>query len=52
MHKSIRNIMPRVVYNRLLGGWYVVRGAAQTPMSGKFATKADALAYLNRRNAA
>jgi hypothetical protein len=49
MHKSIRNIMPRVVYNRLLGGWYVVRGAHQTPMSGRFDTKADATAWLARR---
>jgi hypothetical protein len=39
----------KVVYNRLLGGWYVVRGPHQTPLAGPFETKADALAYLNRK---
>ena len=36
----------RIVYNKLLGGWYVVRGPHQTPLSGKFATKAEAQASL------
>lgn len=39
----------RVVFNRLLGGWFVVRGPHQTPLSGRFASKAEALAYLNRK---
>lgn len=39
----------RIVYNKLLGGWYVVRGPHQTPLSGRFATKAEAEAYLARR---
>lgn len=44
--------MPKVVYNRILGGWYVVRGPHQTPLSGRFDSKAEALAYLNRRKGA
>jgi hypothetical protein len=36
----------RIVYNRLLGGWYVVRGPHQTPLNGKFDTKAEAEAWL------
>ncbi len=40
--------MVRIVHNKLLGGWFVVRGPHQTPLSGKFATKAEAKASLNR----
>jgi len=40
----------KVVYNGLLGGWYIVRGAHQTPISGRFDTKEAALAHLRRRN--
>jgi hypothetical protein len=39
----------RIVYNRLLGGWFVVRGPHQTPLSGKFATKQEAQASLEKR---
>ena len=39
----------RIVFNRLLGGWYVVRGPHQTPLSGRFDSKADAEAWLKRR---
>jgi len=39
----------RIVHNRLLGGWFIVRGAHQTPLGGRFATKAEAEAQLNRR---
>ena len=39
----------RIVYNRLLGGWYIVRGAHQTPLSGRFDSKQAALDHLNRR---
>ena len=42
----------RIVYNRLLGGWFVVRGRHQTPLSGRFQTKADAKAYLARGRSA
>ena len=41
--------MVRIIYNRILGGWFVVRGPHQTPLSGRFDTKAEALASLNRR---
>ena len=40
----------RIIFNRLLGAWYVVRGPHQTPVSGAVATKAAALAWLSRRN--
>jgi hypothetical protein len=40
----------KVVYNGLLGAWYIVRGAHQTPISGRFETKEAALAHLRRRN--
>jgi len=41
--------MSRVVYNRLLGAWYVVRGPHQTPLSGPFVSKLHALDYLKGR---
>ena len=40
----------KVVYNGLLGGWYIVRGAHQTPISGRFDSKELALAHLRQRN--
>lgn len=40
----------KVVYNRLLGGWYIVRGAHQTPISGRFDSKEAALKHLRIRN--
>ena len=39
----------RIVYNRLLGGWFIVRGPHQTPLGGRFATKAEAQAHLEAR---
>lgn len=38
----------RIVHNRLLGGWYIVRGPHQTPISGRFDSKEEAQAHLNR----
>lgn len=38
----------RIVFNRLLNGWYIVRGPHQTPIGGRFDSRADALAHLNR----
>jgi hypothetical protein len=38
----------KVVFNRLLGGWFIVRGPHQTPIGGRFNSKAEALAHLNR----
>jgi hypothetical protein len=40
----------RVIHNKILGGWYIVRGPHQTPISGRFETKEQALAHLRRRN--
>ncbi len=39
----------KIVFNRLLNGWYVVRGPHQTPISGRFTTKADAQWWLYDR---
>ena len=39
----------RIVFNKLLDGWYVVRGPHQAPLGGRFPTKAAAQAWLNRR---
>ena len=39
----------KIVYNKLLGGWYVVRGPHQTPLGGRFDSKEEALAWLNRK---
>jgi hypothetical protein len=39
----------KIVHNKLLGGWYVVRGPHQTPLAGRFDSKAAAQAYLNRK---
>lgn len=44
--------MTKIVHNRLLGGFFVVRGPHHTPLSGKFATKAEAAAWLARRREA
>lgn len=41
--------MTKIVFNKLLAGWFVVRGPHQTPLSGKFASKAEAQAWLARR---
>ena len=40
----------KVVYNALLGGWYIVRGAHQTPISGRFDSQEAATAHMRRRN--
>lgn len=39
----------RIVYCRILGGWFVVRGRHHTPLSGRFETKAEAIAWLSRK---
>jgi hypothetical protein len=41
--------MVRILYSPLLGGWYIVRGPHQTPISGRFDSRAAALAHLGRR---
>ena len=40
----------KVIYNGLLGAWYIVRGAHQAPISGRFETREAAVAHLRRRN--
>jgi hypothetical protein len=49
--KTVENPFPgiRIVHNKLLGGWYVVRGPHQTPLNGRFSSKAEAEAWLNQR---
>lgn len=46
-----REIMIRVIFNRILGGWFIVRGPHQTPIGGRFNTRAEALAHLRRGQA-
>jgi len=41
----------RIVYNRLLQGWFVVRGPHDTPLSGRFDTKQGAQASLTAKHA-
>jgi len=41
----------RIVQNRILGGWFVVRGPHHTPISGRFDTHAEAKAWLEDRKA-
>jgi len=40
----------KVIFNRLLNGWFIVRGPHQTPIGGRFDTKEAALAHLRKRN--
>lgn len=39
----------RIVHNRILGGWFVVRGPHQTPLSERFNSREAAKAWLNER---
>ncbi len=39
----------RIVHNKLLGGWYIVRGPRQTPLGGRFDSKAEAQNHLDRQ---
>ena len=41
--------MPRIIFNRLLGGWFIVRGRHQAPIGGRFDSRQEALAYRGRR---
>lgn len=36
----------KIVHNKLLGGWYIVRGPHHTPIGGRFNSKAEAQAHL------
>ena len=37
----------RIVHNRLLGGWFIVRGSHDTPLGGRFDSKEQAQAHLS-----
>ena len=39
----------RIVHNKVLGGWYVVTGPHDSPLNGKFESRAEAQAWLNRK---
>jgi hypothetical protein len=41
--------MIKIVHNKLLGGWYIVRGPHQAPIGGRFDSKAEARAALAAR---
>jgi hypothetical protein len=40
----------KIVHNKMLGGWFVVRGPHQTPLSGRFDSKEEAEASLRRES--
>jgi hypothetical protein len=39
----------RIVFNKLLAGWYIVRGPHQSPIGGRYETKAAAREALANR---
>jgi hypothetical protein len=41
---------PRIVFNSLLGGWFIVRGPHHTPIGGRFESRAAAAAHLARQH--
>jgi hypothetical protein len=41
--------MPKIIFNRLLNGWFIVRGLQQTPIGGRFETKQAASDHLNKK---
>lgn len=43
--------MHKIVFNKLLNGWFVVRGSHDTPISGRFDTKEKAKQWFNRKGA-
>jgi hypothetical protein len=38
----------KIIYSKILGGWFIVRGPHHTPIGGRFESRAAALAYLKR----
>jgi hypothetical protein len=44
--------MSRIVYNKLLAGWYIVRGPHQSPIGGRYETKAAAREALAKAEGA
>ena len=41
--------MPKIIFNHLLNGWFIVRGKHQTPIGGRFDSKQSAINHLNRK---
>jgi hypothetical protein len=41
--------MIKIVHMKILGGWFVVRGAHWAPLAGPFATRAEAKTWLDRK---
>ena len=39
----------KIVHNRLLGGWFLVRGPRHTPLGGRYPTYKAALAALRSK---
>ena len=37
----------KIVHNKLLNGWFIVRGPHQTPIGGRFETRAAAQNHLD-----
>ena len=42
--------MVKIVYNKILGGWYVVKGPHHFPISTRFVSKGEAQLWLKARN--
>ena len=43
--------MHKIVFNKILNGWFIVRGSHDTPISGRFDTKEQAEQWLTRKGA-
>lgn len=41
--------MAKIVFNKLLGGWFVVRGPHQAPLAGRFESRQAAAEWLRSR---
>ena len=41
--------MYKIVFNKILNGWFIVRGSHDTPISGRFDTKEQAKQWLTRK---
>jgi len=46
MNKPLLPPALRIVHNRLLGGWFIVRSRHDTPIGGRHESRASALAWL------
>lgn len=43
--------MLKIVHNKLLGGYFIVRGPHHAPIGGRFDSKAEAKAWLKEQQA-